>query len=172
MIWVESAGGPLVVIEESALAGWSGFDGDYERACAVDFVDVIASGDGVKALVVGDEPAGTTYVPELRTFIQWLYAEPDTDVVASVEGAVAAASWKVGPSFDVAGALVLFDSAVPGREVFVEGVERPDLEPRTYDRSENGLRVAIMPGRYQVESADIRPDEETCFRLHRLAPVS
>ncbi|WP_327374302.1 Imm21 family immunity protein [Thermomonospora echinospora] len=69
--WVESMGGPLIVVPVSALAGWGGCtmtgmvngDGDvaddYDRACAVeDLAGVIAVGRaGAQGLVLAEEPA-------------------------------------------------------------------------------------------------------------------
>ncbi|MGW1208054.1 Imm21 family immunity protein [Streptomyces sp. NPDC002499] len=70
-VWVESMGGPLIVIPVSALAAWRGCTetgvmagdasaaDDYDRACAVDdLAGVITVGEnGAQALVLADEPA-------------------------------------------------------------------------------------------------------------------
>jgi Immunity protein 21 len=172
MVWVESAGGPLIVLPEQALPGWSGFAGDYARVCEIDFVGVIPLGDHGEALVLADEPAATTYVPAWRAFVQWLYAEPDTDVLACVPPALADASWDAGPVFTVSGPLILFDAASPGPDVTVDGTDLSDGEPTADDTTCDGIRIDLAAGRYQVEWADVEPDEASCFRLHRLAPVT
>jgi hypothetical protein len=62
--WVTSAGGPLILIPESACHLWGGAprtypdeEGDYGRACDVDgYVGLIDVG-AAQALVLGDMPA-------------------------------------------------------------------------------------------------------------------
>ncbi|MFB4273414.1 Imm21 family immunity protein [Nonomuraea sp. GTA35] len=171
MIWVESAGGPLAVISEAALKDWSGFEGDYERACDVEFVGVIPVGQSNAALILGDEPAGTTYVPVFQAFVQWLWGEPGADVLVSLERGLPDATWEAGPIFDVAGQLVIFDAAQPGSQVVIDNADRSSLEPTIYQRTENALRVELSPNSYRVESADISSDAASCFRVHRLVAV-
>lgn len=68
--WVTSAGGPLILIPESACHHWGGAprtypddEGDYGRACEVDgYVGLIDVG-AAQALVLGDMPARTTFLP-------------------------------------------------------------------------------------------------------------
>ncbi|MGI5148125.1 Imm21 family immunity protein [Plantactinospora sp. CA-294935] len=85
--WVSSAGGPLLVAPQSALSLWTGVDstdeslessGDCDRACAIDgYVGVVAIGQR-QALVLGDEPAPTTYLPSERLFLRWAAAYKTT----------------------------------------------------------------------------------------------
>lgn len=175
MIWVEPTGGPLLVMEQTALPDWSGADEDeedYERACAVDdVIGVISVGDAAQALVMGDEPAGTMFIPALGVFVRWLYGGDGTDVVATVEASLPAADWDAGARFDVSGPLVLFDASCSGADVVIEETDAPDQQATEYVRTENGLRVKMPAGRYLVESADIEPDQRTCLRLHRLTPA-
>ncbi|WP_433417589.1 Imm21 family immunity protein [Microtetraspora malaysiensis] len=71
--WVETAGGPLIVVPKSELDHWAGVDhndgpvetwGDYGRACAAEgYIGLVTVG-AQQALVLGDEPAMTTgHVP-------------------------------------------------------------------------------------------------------------
>ena len=68
MNWIDSAGGPLILMERAALAFWGGcfsgggsdFESDYERACAVDAYAGVIQVEGRSALVLGDEPCETT----------------------------------------------------------------------------------------------------------------
>ncbi|MFF8029244.1 Imm21 family immunity protein [Streptomyces sp. NPDC007896] len=58
--WIESGGGPLIVIPEASLSAWRGAGGDdwedYDRACDVDgHVGLIAVGQS-RALVLGFDP--------------------------------------------------------------------------------------------------------------------
>ena len=159
MIWAESVGGPLALIETSSAGEWTGYEGDYERACAVDFVDVIPFGRDAQAVIFGDEPAATAFLPEIDTFVQWMYADPGVDVIRSLE-TVTDARWETGPIFEISGPLVLLDAALPGADVTLD-------QPRQDGFGAEALSIDIVPGRYRVESADVQPDEHTCFRLHR-----
>lgn len=159
MIWAESVGGPLALIETSSVGGWTGYEGDYERACAVDFVDVIPFGRDSQALIFGDDPAATAFLPDMDTFVQWMYADPGVDVIRAL-GTVTDARWETGPIFEISGPLVLLDAALPGADVTLD-------QPRQDGFGAEALSIDIAPGRYRVESADVQPDEHTCFRLHR-----
>ena len=159
-------------MEQTALPAWSGAEEDYERVCTVeDLIGAIAVGEAAQALVMGDEPAGTTFIPALGVFVRWLYGEHGTDVVATVEASLPTADWDAGAMFDVSGPLILFDAASPGADVVIEDTDSPDQQATEYVRTENGLRVRMPAGRYLVESADIEPDQSTCLRLHRLTPA-
>ncbi|MFE6486320.1 Imm21 family immunity protein, partial [Streptomyces sp. NPDC057757] len=80
--WVESGGGPLIAIPEIVLPFWSGADGDemysdYDRACDVDgSIGLVPVGD-TRALVLGDEPASTSFLPEHGTFVRWCAADSE-----------------------------------------------------------------------------------------------
>ncbi|MCC5576442.1 hypothetical protein IMZ11_12445 [Microtetraspora sp. AC03309] len=153
----------MAVMESKALETWTGYEGDYERACTVEFVGVIRFGQGAQALILGDEPAATAFQPASRTFVQWIYADPGTDVARTLEDAKGAL-WEAGPRFDVSGPLVLLDAAVPGVDAVID-------RPRQDGFGAEAISLDIAPGRYDVESVDFQPDERTCFRLHRFVPV-
>lgn len=163
-IWVESSGGPLALVAEGALSKWTGVSGDdYDSACAVDGLGVIRFGGGERALVLWDEPARTTYFKRLRIFVQWVYADPGCDVEQAVTE-LREVAWEQGPIMDIGGPMVLLDAAAPGAEVRVNQVRGAmDAE---------AIRVEIEPGRYRVDSGEIRPDERTCLRCYRLVAVS
>src|SRR6185295_2520943 len=101
--WVDSTGGPLVVVPTSALPHWHGTGdyftgdstpddwGDYGRACAVDgYAGIIPVGD-TQALVLGDDPLPTTYLAESRTFVRWAEARSEADLISLVPQAVESA---------------------------------------------------------------------------------
>ena|SRR5437868_2730474 len=93
MNWIESAGGPLILIPRAALGQWGGASlqtpmvgDDYERACAIsDYVGKINLGNSV-ALVLGDTPDSTTVLEtELGTaLLRWRYADSEEQVLDSV----------------------------------------------------------------------------------------
>ncbi|MEU8788416.1 immunity 21 family protein [Streptomyces sp. NPDC048643] len=159
--WVESGGGPLIAIPEAVLPFWSGADGDemssdYDRACDVEgFIGLVPVGDS-RALVLGDEPASTSYLPEHGVFVRWSAAESEDELLAVVPAAIATAVWDPEVQWNVPGPVVLFDAAWPG-----SASERTDH-----------LKVALAPGRYGVRAAQVEPGPETwvgLVKLRRLA---
>ncbi|MFJ9538954.1 immunity 21 family protein [Streptomyces sp. NPDC101225] len=158
--WVESGGGPLIAVPETVLPFWAGADGeenasDYDRACEVDgFVGLLPVGDSA-ALVLGDEPASTAYLPEHATFVRWWAANTEDELLAGVPAALAAADWGQEVHWAVPGPVLLFDSAWPGNET-----HRTDT-----------LRVELAAGRYAVRAAHAQPGPETWLGLVQLRPL-
>ncbi|PBC66254.1 immunity protein 21 of polymorphic toxin system [Streptomyces sp. TLI_235] len=154
--WVESLGGPLVVVPEAVLGAWSGSAGDdYDRACAVEgFIGLIEVGSA-QALVLGDEPASTAYLSVQNVFVRWSAAESEEAMLASVEAAVRAASWESELLWQVPGPVVLFDSAWTGAEC----------------HHQDHVRVALEAGPYAVRAAYVEPDPETWLTLVQLRPL-
>ncbi|MFI1767964.1 immunity 21 family protein [Streptomyces sp. NPDC020800] len=159
--WVESGGGPLIAVPETVLPFWAGADSeeldtDYDRACEVDgYVGLLPVGDSA-ALVLGDEPASTSYLPAHGTFVRWSAADSEDDLLAQVPAALDAAVWEPEIRWDVPGPVVLFDSARPGAAA----------------EHEEHLRVPLAPGPYAVRAAYTRPGPETwvgLVQLRRLA---
>ncbi|WDZ83082.1 immunity 21 family protein [Micromonospora cathayae] len=165
--WVSSAGGPLLVAPRSALSLWAGVDstdgpveswGDYGRACAIDgFVGLVAVGPW-QALVLGDEPAMTTYLPAERLFLRWAAAYEEDDLVSAARRAVHdGVQWDADEDvrWVVDGSVVMFDSAWPGAE----------LEP------DNHLVIDLHPGEHRVRAAYLA-DGDSRMILVQLQPVS
>ncbi|WP_328415176.1 immunity 21 family protein [Micromonospora sp. NBC_00389] len=134
-IWIESMGGPLIVVPVSALEEWCGSTGvglvvgagdvpdDYDRACEVDgLAGVIAIGEkGRQGLVLADEPATTCYLPEHRAFVRWLGAD---SAAALIEAAMVvlrdpAADWEECGFWETDGQAVLMDSVSAGSELHI-----------------------------------------------------
>lgn len=159
--WVESGGGPLVAVPEAVLPFWAGADGedlatDYDRACEVDgYVGLLPVGDST-ALVLGDEPASTSFLPDHGTFVRWCAADSEDELLAGVPAALDTAVWEHEVHWDVPGPVVLFDSAWPGEAA--GGSDR--------------LRVPLEPGRYAVRAAYARPGPETWLGLVQLRRVT
>ncbi|MFJ5719432.1 immunity 21 family protein [Streptomyces sp. NPDC093149] len=176
--WVESMGGPLIVIPVSALNAWRGCteggmitgDGidpdDYDRACAVDdLAGAIAVGqDGAQALVLGDKPATTCYMSEHHTFLRWLAADSETGLKAAAEAVLAdpATQWEECGTWITNGPAALMDSAEAGAEL---NVEYPD----------GGLpaqaAVSLPVGRWRVRAVHTKADEENWVGLVQLLAV-
>ncbi|MEU7829719.1 Imm21 family immunity protein [Nonomuraea sp. NPDC049129] len=165
--WVSTAGGPLIAVPKSKLNSWAGVDdndgpvetwGDYGRACAVEgYIGLVTVGTQ-QALVLGDEPAMTTYLPAERLFLRWAAANSETELVEAAKRALA-----VEPAWDddedlnweVREAVVLFDSAIPGAE----------LEP------DERLIIDLEPGRYRVR-ATYTENEDYRMILVQLQPAT
>ncbi|MFJ4982626.1 Imm21 family immunity protein [Streptomyces sp. NPDC088732] len=177
--WVESTGGPLIVVPVSALPAWGGCtkagtvvgDGDvpddYNRACAVDdLAGVIPVGrDGAVALVLGDQPATTRYLPAHRTFLRWLGADSEAELTEAAEAVLAdpAITWEQCGTWDTDGSAVLMDSAEAGSP---QGVEHPG----------GGLPqhacVPLPPGRWAVRTVEVEAGDRTSLGLVRLVPAN
>ncbi|MFE6868814.1 Imm21 family immunity protein [Kitasatospora sp. NPDC057692] len=153
LTWLETEGGPFIVLPRDVLSHWSGTEGDYDRACEVrGLVGVLGLPDGAEALVLGDEPLSTAYLPDRRVLVRWHYAESEEGVVDIVLAGLPTAEWEEGPVLRTAGELVMFDAAYFGTEVGTLA---------------ESIILALGPGHYRVDSASIQPDDLTCFRVHR-----
>lgn len=174
--WIESGGGPLLLVPRDLIGFWEGArdvapfrevaadsrwkDGgratDYDRACDVgDLLGIIDVGPGY-AVVLGDEPLPTTWMPAEDgggMLVRWVAADDDESALALALQGMAEAEWESGPVFHVSEeSLVLFDSAIAG-----------DEQPR------DELEVTVRPGRYQFHTARVqRDDGEAEVLLHRL----
>ncbi len=152
--WVESGGGPLIAVPETVLPFWTGADGeetdsDYDRACEVDGqVGLLPVGDST-ALVLGDEPASTAWLPDHGAFVRWCAADSEAEVLAGVAAGLDGAEWGPEVSWHVPGPVLLFDAAWPG----------------TASARTGRTRVALAPGRYTVRTAEVRPGPETWFHV-------
>jgi hypothetical protein len=159
--WVESGGGPLIAVPETVLPFWSGADGeetasDYDRACEVDgYVGLLPVGDST-ALVLGDEPASTAFLPDHGTFVRWTAAHSEAELLASVPLALHSAEWEPEVQWDVPGTVLLFDAAWPGED-----------SART-----DHVRVTLEPGRYAVRAAQVQPGPETWLGLVQLRRIA
>lgn len=154
--WVDSGGGPLVVVPETVLAFWTGADGeetasDYDRACEAGHVGLLPVGD-CAALVLGDEPASTAFLPEDGLFVRWLAAPSEADLLAGVPEALRIAQWSPDTRWNVHGPVWLFDAARPGEA----------------EAGAGRVRITLDPGRYAVRAAQAQPGPDTWVGLVHL----
>ncbi|MEW2429213.1 Imm21 family immunity protein [Micromonospora sp. NPDC047644] len=156
--WVDSGGGPLIVVPTTALGEWKGAsDGDgswddYDRACRIDgYVGVLEVGAD-QALVLADEPASTTYLPDRRIFVRWLYADSEAEVVRLVPRALEIADWQDAGTWTTSGPAELFDSGYTG----------DGLKHTTH------LAVDLARGTYLIRTAVVQPDRSTALVLVHL----
>ncbi|MFJ5221188.1 Imm21 family immunity protein [Streptomyces sp. NPDC088354] len=177
-VWVESLGGPLIVVPVSALPAWRGATetgvlagdatapDDYDRACAVDdLAGVITIGEnGAQALVLADEPATSCYLPEQRAFLRWLAADSAAKLKAAAETVLRDPDtpWEECGTWVSDGPAVLFDSAAAGGELNVEypGGGMPAQAP-----------VLLPAGRWRIRAVHTEADEDNWVGLVQLLPA-
>ncbi|MGW6062612.1 Imm21 family immunity protein [Streptomyces sp. NPDC055189] len=144
--WVESMGGPLIVLPRTALPLWHGCTpigrvlgtpgepDDYDRACEADGAPAQAipvGTDGAQALVLGDEPAMTCYPPPHRAFVRWHSADSDTDLLTTAQQALhnPRTQWEECGVWETSGPAVLIDSAVAGTHLATPDPDLPQQAP-------------------------------------------
>ncbi|MEV4916517.1 Imm21 family immunity protein [Streptomyces tirandamycinicus] len=173
-------GGPLVVVPVSALARWGGctpgglinndkgVPDDYDRACGVDdLAGVIPVGeDRAQALVLADEPASSCYLPERQTFVRWLAADSEPELLAAAESILVdpATEWEECGRWRTDGPAVLMDSAEAGSDLDVEypnGGGLPEQAP-----------VPIPPGHWVIRAVQTWANDETWVGLVQLLPAA
>ncbi|MFC8829653.1 immunity 21 family protein [Streptomyces sp. NPDC057137] len=177
-VWVESMGGPLIVIPVSALAAWCGCTeagvmagdattpDDYDRACAVDdLAGVISVGkEGAQALVLADEPATTCYLPEHRAFLRWLASDSEAELKAAARAVFAdpVTQWEECGTWVSDGPAMLMDSAEAGGELDV-GYPGGGIPAQA--------SVPLPAGRWRVRATHAKADEGNRVGLVQLLPV-
>ncbi|MFE1511901.1 immunity 21 family protein [Streptomyces sp. NPDC058726] len=158
--WAESGGGPLIAVPETVLPFWAGADGeetasDYDRACEVDgLLGLLPVGDAA-ALVLGDEPAATAFLPEHGTLVRWVAGDSEAELLGCVPAALHTARWQSEVHWKVPGTVLLFDAAWPGR----------------HSGATDHVRLTLDPGRYAVRAARVQPGPETWLILVQLRPL-
>lgn len=159
--WIESAGGPLLLVSEALVAQWHGTvptddsDGraDYERACAVqDEIGTIALGGG-QVVVFGDEPDRTAmFVHEANlAVVRWRLADSEEELMSALMTSIGRMVFCCSGTFStVAGAHRLFDSAFSGEDIA------------------QSARVVLEADEYELETAHFAPTDSMNALVHRL----
>jgi|GEM_PF-2913627 len=171
--WVTSGGGPLMLLEERSLERWGGIfdpitgaadpDGagtDYARACQIDGYIGRILVDSVEAIVLTDEPTPTTWLLDSRgggTFVRWMAGEDEREFLSWAPKVPANILRSDGRFAVFHSKLVLFDTALAGRNV------------RTYPQ--DYLEIDLKPGTYEIMTAYWEPDDRTWILVHQLRPV-
>ena len=163
MHWIESTGGPLILIDRLFLSKWGGvrrssdlnYGSDYERACDTgDYAETISISGG-EALILGDEPNRATIISrssEEIIIVRWRWAPSEKAVQEHLEKLddkhfENATNLRIRFQGEEA---IMFDSSLSGSEL------------------DDSIIVKLTPGEYLVETAIYEPDNETCLLLHRL----
>jgi hypothetical protein len=178
--WIESAGGPLVLISDKSYELWSGIlrrsayldnrieeaddflnadETDYGKACLVqDYLGVVNIGDDI-ALVLGDEPLMTTAFHSVNDKViiaRWYYGESVESVDNSLKSIDLNSidNWELSLTFKVSSdKQYVFDAASYANEL---------------DKESNGyLSVSIKEGDYQIWTSIYEPDDKTKLLIHK-----
>ncbi|WP_235487397.1 Imm21 family immunity protein [Streptomyces roseoverticillatus] len=165
LAWVQSMGGPLIVIPSSVVDQWGGGteDGmilgdtdvpdDYDRACGVEgLAGVIPVGEEGLGLVLADEPATTCYLNEHNVFLRWLAAGSDTELLEAAKTSLRdpATGWEDCGIWETDGTAVLMDSAVAGVDLTVPYPDHGGLPEQA--------RIPLSAGRWSIRAAHTASD--------------
>ncbi len=164
MKWIESAGGPLVMIGESSVSDWSGIEyvgdsTDYQRACSIeDYLGIIEVQSG-SAIVFGDEPLRTCWIPDGKrggVIVRWIYGQDETSLIEIALTGPGSGQFELvsEDSFRSRDEVHrLFDAAIPGGLL----------------RSEEHLSLNLAIGSYAIKTMVVRVETpETAVLLHEL----
>jgi len=175
MHWIESAGGPLLLLFEESLDNWGGVidlisgpaadiryspggkSTDYDRACSVKwYIGLIDIGKEY-GVVLGGEPLQTTWLPYQAAsggmVVRWVFGESESEFLNWID-TIPEAMFRADRTFNVNGPkLLLFDSAVAGRNV--------KKMPQEY------LSIELEPGIYEIKTAIYQPDARNSMVVHR-----
>ena len=159
-VWIREQGpGPLVLVRKSMLESWRGVNApagersDYGRACAIGEVGCVELKGG-SALVLGDDPLETTWLPKAQggMFVRWIAADSEAAALAATEAGADATWTPTGCTFTTAGGVhVLFPASVKGSD----------------SSTGASLSLELLEGDYNVTSAILEHDEATVL-VYRL----
>lgn len=159
--WIESGGGPLILLPECLSRSWRGtlgsphnpISGDYARAARVrDYLGKIVVGNGT-GLVLGGDPLPATIIRDDQGLViaRWVYAASEEAAMVALRRAEALTYVPEAVLFENTDeVVVLMDAALPGRDL------------------RDSLQVKLPTGTYGVATAEYTPDTETSFVIHRL----
>ncbi len=143
---------------------------DYDRASDVDgFVGIVSVGKGY-ALVLGDLPVPTAWLPhgnECGTLFRWIALDgtsraDGTRRLINEKASSVPDSWLNDEPFTLnvtESPLALFDSAYSGHDISVGTISQ-------------WLLIDLLPGEYAVATAYVRQEDRSEFILHRLTRIA
>ena len=183
--WIDSEGGPLILLSDKSYKLWSGIlnrssyldnkiedaddflnadETDYGKACLVqDYLGVINIGDDL-ALVLGDEPLSTTIFHSIDNTVviaRWCYGENEDWVDNHLKTIKLNSidNWEFALMFGLSSdKQYLFDSACSA-SMLKEGINEC-------------LTVNIKQGVYQISTSIYEPDDKTKFIIHKFDMIN
>src|SRR5688572_2978425 len=185
LTWIESAGGPLVLVSDNSYKLWSGIlrrssylnnkieetddflnadEADYGKACLIqDYLGVVSIGDDT-ALVLGDEPLLTTVFHSIdnKVVIARLYygeSEESLDKRLRTIDLNSIKDWEFSLTFKLSSdRQYLFDAA---------------CSANLLNKESNGyLPINIMHGDYKLLTSIYAPDDKTKLLVHRFDKIN
>ncbi len=163
--WISSMGGPLVMMGKEDSQVWkgaapSGMDSHYQQACNVNGLWGVIQVEDHTAIILGDEPAQTTWIPfdnkSGGTLVRWIYAENEAEAAKHLEK-MPESNWVTDGTINITAELMyVFDSVETVKEAL---------------QTENLLTVSLKIGAYEMLTQEYKPDEKTHLRLHQFRAV-
>lgn len=183
--WIDSAGGPLILISDKSYNQWSGIlkrssyldniieeaddflnadEADYGKACTVqDHLGVVNVGSDT-ALVFGDEPMLTTIfhsVDDKVIVARWVYGEDEESVDNYLKtiDLNSIDNWEFSLTVNLfSGKQYLFDSACSASML---------------DQGNNEILIVnITQGEYNIWTSIYEPDNKTKLIFHKLEAIN
>ena len=111
-----------------------------------------------RALVLGDHPARTTFLPSHGILLREIAGGDDDEVLEATLRLLPAVNWGSRLSWEITEPLILFDSAYD--------------YPWVVTQEEEQIRVDLTPGRYTVEAAYLEIPDTAYLILVRLTPAA
>ncbi|WP_455928599.1 Imm21 family immunity protein [Pseudomonas fluorescens] len=157
--WIESSGGPLVVIENHLAPLWGGTNGhpsDFDLACdTVNYIELVST-QKVTALIMGDEPLRTiaAHSDDHTLIVRWRWAKSEQDVLKEIQNVQFPSTYD--EHLDIilpSGALTIFDSATQ------------------YSETE-AIHLKTHPGKNTIQTFTYSPNPETSLLIHKISKSS
>jgi len=160
--WINSVGGPLILIPAVLQPRWRGTIGvpsDYDLACGVEGYVGVVEKDGGQVLVLNDSPFQTAVasLDGKPCLVRWVYAPSDDEaesflaamVPDQLHGPLESVGIHIGSS-----PLLLMDAAFSG------------------DDPGDILELKLDPGPYSLRVYEFTPTPDTRFLVHEFARSS
>lgn len=186
--WIDTGGGPHIVLPEEALAHWEGSEApsagrvvdaefrwrgtgpatgrrpDYDRACDVEsWIGAVPVGL-TEGLVLGGEPTAAVWVPHPLhggpVIVRVLWAEDDASITAALD------RWFLG---EVEAPLIKDEpllSVAGGRTLVLFDAAEAGAE------AEDSQECSLGEGEFLVRTRRLEPDAETSLILHDFEPAN
>ncbi len=164
--WLETSGGPVVVVPASRRSSWRGAgSADYRDACAVERYAGVMHRSSGSVLVLGDEPLRTATLVRRDgvAILRWIFAPDEetlVDAALHLDVARAPVAERIGftPSES---SLVLFDAADAGAAADALELHAPEgaIEVITHVIQDDARQVAFVLHRFARTSRIARHGE-------------
>lgn len=154
--WIESSGGPFVIIEKKFAPLWGGTNGypsDFDLACRTsNYIEEIST-TYTTALILGDEPLRTlvAYSNDHNLIVRWRWATSEEDVLSKIQNICFPKKYedRIDVNFCTDN-LEIFDSA------------------STYAEAKS-INLKANAGKNTIKTFNYSPDPETSLLIHKIS---